>query len=41
MYYNELLVSGRLDDTFDLVHQQMRPDEAFDYGFNKSEGIIW
>ena len=38
-YYNELLVSGRLDDTFDLVHQQTRP-KAFDYEFNTSEGII-
>ena len=39
-YYNELLVSGRLGDTFDLVHQQTRP-KAFDYEFNTSEGIIW
>ena len=39
-YYQELLVSGRLDDTFDLIHQQTRP-KAFDYEFNTSEGIAW
>ena len=39
-YYQELLVSGRLGNTFDLIRQQTRP-KAFDYEFNTSEGIAW
>ena len=39
-YYQELLISGRLSDTFDLICLQTRP-KAFDYEFNTSEGIAW